>query len=131
MLSFVFFLMIRRPPRSTRTDTPFPDTTLFRSLGRVLHLTHAEDRALALHQPRHGVLGADAAGVGEADRCALEVGDLELAVPGLPDDVLVRSEEHTSELQSLMRISYAVFCLHKHNLSHHTPITHNPHQDIP
>src|SRR3546814_20761487 len=78
---FFFFLMIRRPPRSTRTDTLFPYTTLFRSpLRRLVH---------------HGVGVVRAHPVG----------------PGmLADD---RSEEHTSELQSLMRNSYAVFCLKK------------------
>src|SRR3546814_18669265 len=81
-----FFLMIRRPPRSTRTDTLFPYTTLFRSLPA---------------QARAGVAGRDggkAPGAAGAARPAV--------APG-------RSEEHTSELQSLMRISYAVFCLKK------------------
>src|SRR3546814_19632071 len=82
----VFFLMIRRPPRSTRTDTLFPYTTLFRS-GR--------DRS-AIHAP-----------VGRRGRRR------HVPVRLLPDDGTGRSEEHTSELQSLMRISYAVFCLKK------------------
>src|SRR3546814_9060229 len=68
--------MIRRPPRTTRTDTLFPYTTLFRSAWRALR-----PRRLGRHVDRH-------------------------RQPG-------RSEEHTSELQSLMRISYAVFCLKK------------------
>src|SRR3546814_11326949 len=80
----VFFLMIRRPPRSTRTDTLFPYTTLFRSW---------QGRGPAAGAP--GVFGA-----ADADRDH-----------GVPDRA--RSEEHTSELQSLMRISYAVFCLKK------------------
>src|SRR6056297_28836 len=76
----VFFLWIRRPPRSTRTDTLFPYTTLFRSRGGRRRGPRQEDLALGRqaglrHQPR--------------------------------------SEEHTSELQSLRRISYAVFCLKK------------------
>src|SRR3546814_2524100 len=85
---FVFFLMIRRPPRSTRTDTLFPYTTLFRSQsyrrrGRrdqeTLHsLRHHQEHRAGRHHLRQ-----------------------------------LRSEEHTSELQSLMRISYAVFCLKK------------------
>src|SRR3546814_3485580 len=74
---FIFFLMIRRPPRSTRTDTLFPYTTLFRSCTRRPH------RALPARHSRTAAC---------CDR---------------------RSEEHTSELQSLMRISYAVFCLKK------------------
>src|SRR3546814_10491580 len=79
---FIFLLMIRRPPRSTRTDTLFPYTTLFRS-----------DRLCTTH--RGDVVDA-------RNRLAA----------GL-DDLVKRSEEHTSELQSLMRISYAVFCLKK------------------
>src|SRR3546814_12235135 len=74
----VFFLLIRRPPRSTRTDTLFPYTTLFRSA------------------PKHGL-----------GRCLRSVcADRQACISG-------RSEEHTSELQSLMRIPYAVFCLKK------------------
>src|SRR3546814_1366451 len=78
--------MIRRPPRSTRTDTLFPYTTLFRSAVDFAFLASGRV-AGARSQPRH---------VG--DRAA---------------DDAHRSEEHTSELQSLMRISYAVFCLKK------------------
>src|SRR3546814_8667450 len=82
--SFIFFLMIRRPPRSTRTDTLFPYTTLFRS-AVALDATHQ-----VLLKPEH---------VTEFFRVSGRISD--------------RSEEHTSELQSLMRISYAVFCLKK------------------
>src|SRR3546814_14677009 len=82
----VFFLMIRRPPRSTRTDTLFPYTTLFRSvLPRVLSIQQVERLC-------------------EKSPVAIEV---------FAFGSLCRSEEHTSELQSLMRISYAVFCLKK------------------
>src|SRR3546814_16938219 len=91
-LFVIFFLMIRRPPRSTRTDTLFPYTTLFRSR-----------RTAPGTDPR---MGKRAAGPGSS---AAERQLLDQASPGLPD----RSEEHTSELQSLMRISYAVFCLKK------------------
>src|SRR3546814_2294049 len=86
-----FFLMIRRPPRSTRTDTRFPYTTLVRS--------DEGDRAgPALMQPPRPV---------------------ETTRTGAPVRVVsTRSEEHTSELQSLMRISYAVFCLKKKNNTH-------------
>src|SRR3546814_9162039 len=92
--------MIRRPPRSTRTDTPFPYTTLFRSVRRV---------------PPHVGGGAQNCGV-ERQRARLRP---HLGVNRVTDDR--RSEEHTSELQSLMRISYAVFCLKKkkHKHSHH------------
>src|SRR3546814_1665987 len=84
--------MIRRPPRSTRTDTLFPYTTLFRSVRQHLRppqhlLRQALPLALVLDREHH----------------------LLAALAG------VRSEEHTSELQSLMRISYAVFCLKKKN----------------
>src|SRR3546814_14499578 len=77
----VFFLMIRRPPRSTRTDTLFPYTTLFRS--RIIR---------------------------NAAPVAYVIGLIMLLLVMFTGD---RSEEHTSELQSLMRISYAVFCLKK------------------
>src|SRR3546814_19849343 len=87
---FCFFLMIRRPPRSTRTDTLFPYTTLFRSGAD--DAVHGADQML---QEVFVTLAAGAQHVGAAGR-----------QPG-------RSEEHTSELQSLMRISYAVFCLKK------------------
>src|SRR3546814_1427669 len=88
--------MIRRPPRSTRTDTLFPYTTLFRSSADGAR--HAPRRTACKRSTREGTL--------RARGCAAR---------------RVRSEEHTSELQSLMRISYAVFCLkkkkriHRHN----------------
>src|SRR3546814_18375114 len=94
-----FFLMIRRPPRSTRTDTLFPYTTLFRS------------HAVAIVAAEPPVIVA-----GEPDRAHrarfVAVG-------------VLRSEEHTSELQSLMRISYAVFCLKKKNKHKHEEIINN------
>src|SRR3546814_7052348 len=87
----VVFLMIRRPPRSTRTDTLFPYTTLFRSapqpLGRCLR-----NRGRAISEATPSPLPQPHTRVSPR-----------------------RSEEHTSELQSLMRISYAVFCLKKKN----------------
>src|SRR3546814_1380372 len=89
--------MIRRPPRSTRTDTLFPYTTLFRS---VLHL---ENPGNCLDRRPGGRGNRVAAGQGHLDfPPAVEV-----------EDEADKSEEHTSELQSLMRISYAVFCLKK------------------
>src|SRR3546814_7203187 len=88
-----YFLMIRRPPRSTRTDTLFPSTTLFRSGNQiapirstsalVLSSTNINRERIYVQQPPISAIGFS------------------------------RSEEHTSELQSLMRISYAVFCLKK------------------
>src|SRR3546814_3311241 len=98
--------MIRRPPRSTRTDTLFPYTTLFRSSARRVPApasARAETpalRAAARHSPT-------------------------TRPPPSTPPANIRSEEHTSELQSLMRISYAVFCLKKKKkhyiLSHTTP----------
>src|SRR3546814_2184102 len=92
----LFFLMIRRPPRSTRTDTLFPYTTLFRSaqtevpaVARLLDPAHPALAASRLHDEIEAVTIGESSGTGS------------------------RSEEHTSELQSLMRISYAVFCLKK------------------
>src|SRR3546814_10044508 len=95
--------MIRRPPRSTRTDTLFPYTTLFRSqasLCRLLSGRHAAHRTFA-HR------GADRCRDGRLHRRAPDA----LVCQGAR--AVARSEEHTSELQSLMRISYAVFCLKK------------------
>src|SRR3546814_1293145 len=96
-----FFLMIRRPPRSTRTDTLFPYTTLFRSvcLSDPAHVTLWRSDAtkpviLTVTRPSDGATRTVEWASGE------------------------RSEEHTSELQSLMRISYAVFCLKKKKDTH-------------
>src|SRR3546814_5709855 len=100
--------MKRRPPRSTRTDTLFPYTTLFRST-RERH-RHAVGEALEAIRR-----GAD--GLREAAPLELPAEDLRLAARALGRITgridVERSEEHTSELQSLMRISYAVFCLKK------------------
>src|SRR3546814_9539964 len=116
--------MIRRPLRSTRTDTLFPDTTLFRSRDASRRARSAGTRERA-----HLVDPAD-----EALFQSLRQRWLELArEQGVPpyvifhDSTLVeiaRSEEHTSELQSLMRISYAVFCLKK-NTHMPRPYTNN------
>src|SRR3546814_5313647 len=93
-----FFLMIRRPPRSTRTDTLFPYTTLFRSL----HTLAALAGGLVVR-----------AGAGTVVRRADAFRTLPRAFSANRRPLGQRSEEHTSELQSLMRISYAVFCLKK------------------
>src|SRR3546814_8651027 len=99
-----------RPPRSTRTDTLFPYTTLFRSpVDDAVEPGHVGDRragAVVLVLPVRGdaLLGA---------RVHLVGADLHLHRLALRTDHRRRSEEHTSELQSLMRISYAVFCLKK------------------
>src|SRR3546814_1745320 len=106
--------MIRRPPRSTRTDTLLPYTTLFRS-RHVLQRRPSGCGSAAL--PRRAVARRQAAGrsaVTLGRRAFVGAGGLALAafVSAAPF-ARVRSEEHTSELQSLMRISYAVFCLKK------------------
>src|SRR3546814_6900041 len=101
-----FFLMIRRPPRSTRTDTLFPYTTLFRSL---IHEDLALDPVLVGALNALPILLFAALAVG-GSRLIARIGARRALVVGL---LTVRSEEHTSELQSLMRISYAVFCLKK------------------
>src|SRR3546814_7941395 len=100
--------MIRRPPRSTRTDTLFPYTTLFRSIvarlwvstpctrkTRMLVITNRSRCSRSASQPACAT-SANATSIGAHAR-----------------SIGARSEEHTSELQSLMRISYAVFCLNK------------------
>src|SRR3546814_19621268 len=91
--SLFFFLMIRRPPRSTRTDALFPYTTLFRSGRRRFRLRSGK-------------------GLCPASRFRIA------AIPRYPW-AHGRSEEHTSELQSLMRISYAVFCLKKTKINNY------------
>src|SRR3546814_11794568 len=101
---FFFFLMRRRPPRSTRTDTLFPYTTLFRSA----ELQWWYQFYFATERGRFG--------------CETNRNDFARLIWGLASPMWTfgeatfersRSEEHTSELQSLMRISYAVFCLKK------------------
>src|SRR3546814_9932471 len=105
-----FFLMIRRPPRSTRTDTLFPYTPLFRSfcfsavelhdgLQRIHHVRVAEVPGFVAERDHRSIVFFS---VSDHARIHLRV-------------ERCRSEEHTSELQSLMRISYAVFCLKKKN----------------
>src|SRR3546814_2307141 len=110
--------MIRRPPRSTRTDTLFPYTTLFRSRDPVTrHRAAARERTLSA---RHRLAGQF------AHRCRPRRSDCRRAM-GFGGRAQPRSEEHTSELQSLMRISYAVFCLEKKKNTSMTQLqpTHN------
>src|SRR3546814_10419991 len=116
---FFFFLMYRVPPSSTRTDTLFPYTTLFRSGSERYHLRSLRQRADAAGTRSTG-RGVDQHSV---PRSAASGG-----IPGIAwscnrpsfASARGRSEEHTSELQSLMRISYAVFCLKKNNNTHIT-----------
>src|SRR3546814_1535624 len=117
--------MIRRPPRSTRTDTLFPYTTLFRSTlftrlassGIAPILLRTQYRCHPSHTTLVNKLfygGKLLNGITEDDRKPI--------IENLPPLLFTetRSEEHTSELQSLMRISYAVFCLKKKNINNKT-----------
>src|SRR3546814_8723842 len=106
-----FFLMIQRVPISTRTDTLVPYTTLFRSRDPPPDRRHDPRRARKAPDAR-GYAGARADGDG---RCPARRPDGRSARPAARHGARAcdRSEEHTSELQSLMRISYAVFCLNK------------------
>src|SRR3546814_8074269 len=108
--------MLRRPPRSKRTDTLFPDTPLFRSetlrdgLVAIGAVTRREDLATTSGLPRYAL---------KADFAAL----FDPALQGTDLEATIRSEEHTSELQSLMRNSYAVFCLKTKNSTSIIPTT--------
>src|SRR3546814_2285984 len=103
--------MIRRPPRSTRTDTLFPYTTLFRSGAFDQHL--AQFAAPAGEAPRLGLFGRHQVPEGGDLTRSGDAEAFQRGAAGPVDGLRLRSEEHTSELQSLMRISYAVFCLKK------------------
>src|SRR3546814_9839582 len=129
-----FFLRIRLPPKSTRTDTPFPYSTLFRSVQNIL-LQAGYAACLLWLGGMPNTLDAIAICVARllvfykaVQRLPL-VGPLLFPIVGFYEapiaaGLIGRSEEHPSELQSLMRISYAVFCLkkkqntHKHNTQH-------------
>src|SRR3546814_7311986 len=104
--------MIRRPPRSTRTDTLFPYTTLFRSNDARVFLSQRLQPFAQLTSKRIVI---------ECETTLVDDEECWSTVEPIFDAVK-RSEEHTSELQSLMRISYAVFCLKKKNTIHtYTP----------
>src|SRR3546814_3223170 len=116
-----FFLMIRRPPRSTRTDTLFPDTTLFRS-ARAVQPRRNRGRTVERHRRRPGISPDDD---GETHRVAFRTRRCDQSHGRSP-----RSEEHTSELQSLMRIPYAVFCLKKKKIRLHYMRPYAPTGDV-
>src|SRR3546814_1138211 len=97
--------MIRRPPRSTRTDTLFPYTTLFRSIARKAR--RRDEQLGDMNRPHDRETTARRI---EIEEPFLQRGRI---LAGRTACQIRRSEEHTSELQSLMRISYAVFCLKK------------------
>src|SRR3546814_1329993 len=113
-----FFLLRRRPPRSTRTDTLLPYSTLFRSRSAAAEAEEADQLcqllglAIQRLRRRRGLLHQGGIALGHLVHAAHR--RVDLVEPG----GLLRSEEHTSELQSLMRISYAVFCLKKKNQLH-------------
>src|SRR3546814_4512167 len=113
-----------RPPISTRTDTRFPYTTLFRSVTTPPHMhMHLQVLSSVGRLPSstvgapgtHGDVVAGMQGIGVSTPIAAEVAE---ATVGFASEVHMRSEEHTSELQSLMRNSYAVFFLKKKNSNH-------------
>src|SRR3546814_3386933 len=112
--------MLRRPPRSTRTDTLFPYTTLFLSPAGALAAGQIARRGLSVllvdKAPfgRWKVCGCCLNGAAQSALAAASLGDLPKRLAGVPlTQLRLRSEEHTSELHSLMRSSYAVFCLKK------------------
>src|SRR3546814_3219918 len=119
--------MLRHPPRSNRTDTLFPDTTLFRSVdtdntARIRNRSYAAFGQLGITITDGLRLTLGARYTIDKKRNDARIFATRLIDPAtftsvppfaLPIQLLVRSEEHTSELQSLMRISYAVFCLKK------------------
>src|SRR3546814_4284743 len=107
--------MLRLPPRSTRTDTLFPYTTLFRSSGTSSNMNANEVIAnLASRAGRKAVHPNDHVNLGQSSNDVIPT--------TIRVGAQLRSEEHTSELQSLMRISYAVFCLKKKKTQYHDTI---------
>src|SRR3546814_9936554 len=116
-----FFLRIRRPPVSTRTDTLFPYTTLFRSseidtvFARLAEKSGVGTRSLSDLSDRLMQLEwrGEALTLKTSEQLTAAIGQLDEATRNAFANLETRSEEHTSELQSLMRISYAVFCLKK------------------
>src|SRR3546814_9510713 len=117
----IFFLMLRRPPRSTRTDTLLPYTTLFRSRFRrrpVVRAPLGRRRPTRRRSSRSGCAGTRRR-AGRDWISRTRAGRRPPVARASPH----RSEEHTSELQSLLRISYAVFCLKKKNIKRHVHTT--------
>src|SRR3546814_2787225 len=119
MVLYFVFLMTRQPPSSTRTDTLFPYTTLFRSISTRSY----QDRLDTLARVRNAGVNVCCGGIVGLGESRGERAGLIAQLANLSPH---RSEEHTSELQSLMRISYAVFCLKKKTPTHYynIPPTH-------
>src|SRR3546814_947994 len=116
--------MLRRPPSSTRTDTLCPYTTLFRSRDFRIEMPGGYGYAsLLVRRQREGIL--------VFARYLPLLGDFFAGQAHAESHAQVRSEEHTSELQSLMRISYAVFCLKKNNKNNHSQQLHSDHKTAP
>src|SRR3546814_2047074 len=121
--------MIRRPPRSTRTDTLFPYTTLFRSHHQQESRRNPLAEIIVVTSGKGGVgkttsSASLACGLARRGKKVVVI-DFDVGLRNLDLIMGCRSEEHTSELQSLMRISYAVFCLKKQNQSiSKTPTTY-------
>src|SRR3546814_9646745 len=123
-MSFCFF-MIRRPPKATLTDTLFPYTTLFLSISKCPPARQATGKSSSaplvappIHRPRSRP--------SDENLCSETIRLFPVTGSRHHTTLAHRSEEHTSELQSLMRISYAVYCLtNKNNINHHvtTPTT--------
>src|SRR3546814_6294723 len=113
--------MRRRPPRSTRTDTLFPYTTLFRSSSG----NRPSCWCSAPKPARGGTTAEDGFSLQRIRKSSMS--EPAVAIPGAPE----RSEEHTSELQSLIRPSYAAFCLNKPTHPHTTPSHPPPHNPTP
>src|SRR3546814_7381052 len=105
--------MLRRPPRSTRTDTLFPYTTLFRSLDARDYNPRLSCGSIAAGGTLGILIPPSITLIIYGTLTELSIARLFMA--GMIPGIILRSEEHTSELQSLMRISYAVFCLKKKN----------------
>src|SRR3546814_1174371 len=114
-----FFLMKRRPPRDTRTDTLFPYTTLFRSIViKNKNTGEIEDWFQAKTGSHHHVSRQLNEEKYNGNKFVVNSENADLAQNNDNVSTTIRSEEHTSELQSLMRISYAVFCLNKKNITY-------------
>src|SRR3546814_1504861 len=120
-LLFLFFLMIPRPPRSTRTDTLFPYTTLFRAIFKAFSLLVYTSQ-LNMANAKVEIPVAINLSTGPSRTCGTGLGSAIC--------IQLRSEEHTSELQSLMRISYAVFCLKKKKQHTYKTTKHIMHTEI-
>src|SRR3546814_1714909 len=126
MLIVFFFLMVLRPPTSTRTDTLFPGAPLFRSTLAHILMTGIESARMPAHGYQalaRGLIDDFPGFITAISQRHLYLNMLARLQAGNGLARMHRSQEHTSELQSLMRISYAVFCLQKNNTTQQ-PIRH-------